>query len=113
MNEMAIGVIWAVVTAIVSLLVEVVPGLKEKWNDLKWKPLIMLGLSLVVPVALWALSCYGDMPFVDVTCGWQGAVNMVVAGFIAFLANQTTFAVGTRNTVNAQARVETPNCKCN
>jgi len=113
MDNELVTLIWSIVGAVTSLLVEVIPGLKETWNDLKWKPLIMLGLALGVPMVLWALSCYGGMAIVDVGCEWQGAVNMLVAGFTAFLVNQTTFAVVSRNTVNAQARVEASGCKCN
>jgi len=104
-NEMVV-LVWSIVNALVSVLLEVVPGLKDKWSDLSCKPLILLGFALVVPVALWGITCYGNITLVQVECEWQGAFSMLVAGFTAFLTNQTAFAVGTRNTSNAKARIE-------
>ena len=112
MTTEVITFIWSVVNALVSVMLEVVPGLKDKWSGLKYKPLILLGFALVVPVALWALSCYSGMAFVDVVCSWQGAFQMFVAGFVAFLVNQTAFSTSVRKLPNVQARVVKAECVC-
>lgn len=103
-NETVITFIWSIVNALVSVLLEVVPGLKDKWNDLEYKPAILLGFAVVVPLVLWALNCYAGMAFVEVDCAWQGAFKMFVAGVVAFLANQSTFSLKSRDLPNAVAR---------
>jgi len=112
MTTEVITFICAIVNALVSVMLEVVPNLKDKWSGLKYKPLILLGFALVVPVALWALSCYGGLAFIDVVCSWQGAFQMFVAGFVAFLVNQTAFSTSTRKLPNVQARVVKAACVC-
>ena len=112
MTTEVITFIWSVVNALVSVMLEVVPGLKDKWSGLKYKPLILLGFALVVPVALWALSCYGGLAFIDVVCSWQGAFQMFVAGFVAFLVNQTAFSTSVRKLPNVQARAVKAECVC-
>ena len=112
MTTEVITFIWSIVNALVSVLLEVVPTLKEKWSEMKYKPLILLGFAVVVPVALWALSCYAGMAFVEVECSWQGAFQMLVAGFVAFLVNQTTFSTQTRKLPNVVARVNGCNGEC-
>ena len=112
MTTEVITFIWSVVNALVSVMLEVVPGLKDKWSGLKYKPLVLLGFALVVPVALWALSCYGGLAFIDVVCSWQGAFQMFVAGFVAFLVNQTAFSTSVRKLPNVQARVVKAECVC-
>ena len=112
MTTEVITFIWSIVNALVSVLLEVVPNLKDKWSELKFKPLILLGFAVVVPVALWALSCYGGIAFVEVECSWQGAFQMFVAGFVAFLVNQTAFSTSTRKLPNVVARVNGCNGEC-
>jgi len=102
-NELATS-IWAIVNALVSVILEVVPGLKNKWSNLQYKPLILLAFALVVPVVLWVLHCYAYIQFLEIECTWQGLFNMLIAGFTAFLVNQTAFAVATRELPNAKER---------
>jgi len=94
-----------IVGAIVSILLEVVPRLKDVWNGWEWRRLTLLGLSLGVPLAIWALVCYANvaLPF-KVTCGGQGAFDAGVLGFITFLSSQTTYLVKARALPNAVAR---------
>ena len=112
MTTEVITFIWSVVNALVSVMLEVVPGLKDKWSGLKYKPLVLLGFALVIPVALWALSCYAGLAFIDVVCSWQGAFQMFVAGFVAFLVNQTAFSTSVRKLPNVQARAVKAECVC-
>jgi hypothetical protein len=94
-----------VVGVVVSVALETIPGLKDKWTSWKYKPITMFLLFLLVPVIAWALTCYAGLPlFTTADCTWQGAVYAAGIGLLAFLANQTTFAVATRNTENAVMR---------
>jgi len=45
-------------------------------------------------------------------CSWQGAFQMFVAGFVAFLVNQTAFSTSVRKLPNVQARVVKAECVC-
>lgn len=94
-----------VVGIVVSVALETIPGLREKWTGWRFKPITMFLLFLIVPLVAWALTCYAGLPlFTSVDCSWQGALHAAAVGLLAFLANQTTYAVATRNTVNAVER---------
>ncbi len=94
-----------IVGAVVSVLLEVVPRLKDVWSGWEWRRLTLLGLSLGVPLTLWALVCYARvaLPF-EVACGGQGAFDAAVLGFISFLSGQTTYLVKARQLPNVVAR---------
>ncbi len=98
-----------VVGAIVSVLVEVVPGLKKAWSKWEWRRLTLLGLSLAVPLGAWGLVCCAGvaLPF-EVGCGGQGAFDAAVLGFISFLSGQTTYLVKARGLPNVVARKPKP-----
>jgi hypothetical protein len=84
------------VGAFVSVLLEMVPYLKQVWDKAPWKPVVLVALFLVVPVGAWALTCYAGL---DITTGWactlQGALTALWTGFLALLGNQGMFALGT------------------
>jgi len=102
---MTASIIAGIVGAIVSVLLEVVPGLKERWSEWEWKPLTLFGLFEAVPLVAWALTCFAGMAIYDVPdCTWQGALAVMSVGFVAFMASQTTFTLATRKTENARAR---------
>ena len=93
------------VGALVSLALEIIPGLKEVWSGWRWKPLTLFGGFLVIPMIIWALVCYGDIDVgFAVVCGVQGLLQSLWLGFIGFLGNQTGYSVGARTTPNAVAR---------
>ena len=93
------------VGALVSLALEIIPGLKDVWSEWKWKPLTLFVGFLVVPVIVWALVCYGGINVgLEVICGVQGLLQGLWLGFVAFLGNQAGYTVGVRNTANALAR---------
>ena len=94
-----------IVGAIVSILLEVVPKLKDAWSEWEWRRMTLLGLSLGVPLALWALVCYAGvaLPF-EVACGGQGAFDAVMLGIISFLSSQTTYLIKSRSLPNSMAR---------
>jgi len=98
-------IIVVLVGALVSLALEIVPGLKDVWSDWQWKPLTLFVGFLLIPVIVWALVCYGGINVgLDVTCGVQGLLQGLWLGFIAFLGNQAGYSVGASKTANAQAR---------
>lgn len=100
------------VGALVSVGLEIIPGVKEQWNTWKYKALVLFGLFEAVPLVLWALACFANISFYPVdSCGVEGAIRAAVAGFVGFMATQTTYAVGTRNTPNAEARNTRCSCK--
>lgn len=94
-----------IVGAIVSILLEVVPKLKDVWSGWEWRRMTLLGLSLGVPLALWGLVCYAlvALPF-EVACGGQGAFDAVMLGIISFLSSQTTYLMKSRQLPNVLAR---------
>ena len=98
-------VIAMIVGAIVSVLVEVVPGLKDTWSKWEWRRMTLLGLSLAVPLGVWGLVCYAGvvLPF-EVGCGGQGAFDAIILGFISFLSGQTTYLVKVRQLPNVVMR---------
>ena len=93
------------VEALVSLGLEVVPRLKDKWTEWKCKPLTLFVGFLVVPLAAWALFCLGGIELgVEVFCGVQGALQGLWLEFVAFLGNQAGHAVVVDKTPNAMSR---------
>ncbi|HUX76117.1 MAG TPA: hypothetical protein VMY40_05690 [Anaerolineae bacterium] len=89
-------VVAAVVTAVISILLEVVPGLADKWGniDSTYKRLAWLIGCLVVPLAILGAGCLGlDLGVVSPACDKQGAVEAFRVGFAAYFTGQVTFAV--------------------
>ena len=84
----------SVVGFILSIGLEVVPGLKDKWATWKWKLLVMAGLNLLVGIGIWVLVCpMGvDLKMV-VECTVNGALTALYLGLIAFATSQTTYTV--------------------
>jgi len=92
--------------AIISILLEVIPGLKDVWSEWQWKPLTLLAVSIATPLAVWGLACHAGISFpFEVKCGMQGALSTVYLGFLAFLSSQTTYLFGTRKLPNVKARL--------
>jgi hypothetical protein len=90
-------IIAGVVAGAISIALEVVPGLREVWQGVgrRWKPAVVLALSLGVPlVATWA-ACRGIDIGLGALCQDPGSpqvwVDAVRLGFVAFLASQVTF----------------------
>ena len=89
-------VVAAVVTAVISILLEVVPGLAKEWDkiDSTYKRLAWLVGCLVVPLAVLGAGCLGlDLGVVAPACDEQGAVEALRVGFAAYFTGQATFAV--------------------
>ena len=89
-------VVAAVVTAVISILLEVVPGLAKEWGkiDSTYKRLAWLVGCLAVPMAVLGAGCLGlDLGVVAPACDKQGAVEAARIGFAAYFTGQVTFAV--------------------
>jgi hypothetical protein len=104
--KMTTELIVVLVCPLVSQGLEVVRELKEDWTNWKCKELTLLGGFLVVPTAIWALFCLGGIQLgIEVACGVQGALQGLWLGFVAFLGNQTGYAVATSRTATAKRRM--------
>ena len=83
------------VGVLISLLLEVVPGLAGWWEGLDgtWKRLGWLGLCLVLPLAVLGAGCAGlDLGVAGPACDVNGAVEALKLGFVAYFAAQGTYA---------------------
>jgi drug/metabolite transporter (DMT)-like permease len=97
MMELTDVAIAGLVAAFLSLVLEVVPGVADLWEkvDKKYKSLVVLVVSLLVPPAIVGLSCLGvDVGFGSVCpdpANPQLWVDAVLLGLAAFFASQVTF----------------------
>lgn len=94
--ELTAEIIAAVLAGIMSLALEVVPGLAERWQTVSatWKRLIFLVGCLVIPLALVGLGCLGlSLGVKAPACGKDGVVMAIRLGFVAYFASQATYAV--------------------
>ena len=90
---------------IVSILVEIIPGLREVWSEWKWRRASMLGLFLVVPLVAWILTCAATLSLPGTyLCTAQGVLDVVILGIVAFAGSQTTYLAVTRQSANARSR---------
>ncbi|HUW08360.1 MAG TPA: hypothetical protein VM537_01465 [Anaerolineae bacterium] len=95
-DSLTAEVVAAVVTAVISILLEVVPGLAKEWDkiDSTYKRLAWLIGCLVVPLAILGAGCLGlDLGVTAPACDKQGAVEALRVGFAAYFTGQVTFAV--------------------
>lgn len=87
--------ILATLAAILSLALEVTPGLAVKWNvlDATVKRLIWLGGCLGVPLMILAAGCAGlDLGVLAPACCAEGVIESLQIGFAAFFGSQVTYA---------------------
>jgi hypothetical protein len=91
-------VIAAIAGALVSLALEVIPGLKDVWEKTPWKPLILGGFFLVVAAGAWALTCYTNLEiWQNAFCCFEGLLLALWRGVVAWLASQGIFATAVRH----------------
>ena len=94
--ELTAEIIAAVLAGIISLALEVVPGLAEKWQTVgdTWKRLVFLVGCLLIPLALVGLGCAGiTLGVKPPVCGKDGVVMAIRLGFVAYFASQVTYTV--------------------
>lgn len=80
---------------LLSLAFSYIPGLHEKFNALEtiYKRLVIMGLLLIVAAGLFGMSCAGIVEFAaGAVCDRAGLVELLRALFLAFVANQATYA---------------------
>lgn len=108
LQEGLYAVLSGVVGFILSILLEVVPGLKDAWAKWPHKALSLLGAFVIVAVGWWALGCWTGLPLPDLglVCTWEGGVLALVYGVIGWAGTQSGFGTISRNLPNAQARIE-------
>ena len=82
------------VGVLVSLLLEVVPGLAGWWEGLgTWKRLGWLLLCVVLPLVVMGAACLGlDLGVGAPACEANGVVEALKLGFTAYFAAQGTYA---------------------
>ena len=89
-----------IVTAALSLALEIIPGFTDLWEGVakKYKPLVVFVACLLIPLIIIGVSCLGvDLGFGAVCpnpADSQMWVNGVLLGLMAFAASQGTYAVG-------------------
>ena len=94
-----------VVGGIVSVALEIIPGLRDFWSKWEWRRVSLLGLFLAVPIVAWSLVCTAGLSLPGTyTCTTQGAFDAAILGLVAFAGSQTTYLVITRQSANARLR---------
>ena len=94
-----------VVGGIVSVALEIVPGLRDLWSKWEWRRVTLLGLFLAVSLGAWALVCAAGLVLPGTyLCTTQGAFDAAVLGLMAFAGSQTMYLVITRQSANARLR---------
>lgn len=94
-----------VVGGIVSVALEIVPGLRDLWSKWKWRRVSLLGLFLAVPLGAWVLVCAAGLVLPGAyDCTTQGVFDAAILGLVAFTGSQTAYLVVTRQSANTRAR---------
>lgn len=86
---MEANVVAAVVAGVISLALEIVPGLRDVWQggvSFRYKPLVVFGLCLAVPLLALAASCAGLDLGTGAVCPAdlsQGVLDALLTGVFA------------------------------
>jgi len=89
----------AVLSAILALALELIPGLRKRWELLGWeqKRFAWLAGCLVLGAAPWILGCLGRVLNVNFAfVSWAGSCEVetlargLQMGFVAYFASQAT-----------------------
>lgn len=84
------GLFAAVVRALITVGLAVIPGAGTWWDTSEWRNAVTFGLCLVVAITAWAVVCplgWLEIPGYAPACDVGGALMSLYAGFIAFLFN--------------------------
>ena len=99
MTEELIITIWG---AILSVLLETVPGLSTWWESWEWKRAALLVGCFVISFSLLAL-CYGGAP-VGFACPepfiWAGLLEAAKVAVLAFVGAQAGFVILSKRLAN-------------
>jgi hypothetical protein len=89
----------ATISAILALALELIPGLRKRWETLGWeqKRFAWLVGCLILGAAPWVLGCTGRILNVTITfVSWAGSCEIdtlatrLQLGFTAYFASQAT-----------------------
>ena len=87
---------------LIGIVMQIVPGLNEKWEAWSWRKLVELGSSFVISFAAMALVCYAGAPL-GFECiplnSWAGIWCCIQAG----LAGWGAFGIGEAGRVTVGA----------
>ena len=95
-----------IIGILISVGLEIVPGVKKKWTEWRFKPLVLfLGFTLV-PVILWLLICLAGLDLkLTMDCSIEELIFAIVLGVTAFGGSQVAYKVGgVERLPNARAR---------
>lgn len=89
----------ATITALLALALELIPGLRKRWDALSWeqKRFAWLVGCLILGAAPWVLGCTGRILNLSITfVSWAGSCEIdtlatgLQLGFVAYFASQAT-----------------------
>lgn len=84
-----------------SIALETIPGLKQKWSDWEWKSLSILLGSVVISEAAYLL--FPEL-YPEVQDIWYGVLQALGVGVAVWWYASGTYAVATRRLPNARDR---------
>lgn len=89
--EQAISMI---VGAVLSIVLQTVPKVKNWWTDQRGKVIILIALHIGSAVILWVIDCVlGINTGIYMICNWEGLGKMGWTGTLGFISNQTTYGL--------------------
>lgn len=94
-----------VVGFVVSILLEIIPGLNLLWTSWRWRRATLLGMSLAIPLIAWQLVCRVSLSLPgEYICTSQGVLETFITSLVAFAGSQTGYLMVARQSVNARRR---------
>lgn len=105
-TQAIVAIVQFIIGLVLSLLLEIIPGVKEKWTAWKYKALTLFLLFLAVSIVWWVLGCFANIKWGshDLGCDTNGALQAIALGFLGFMSTQTAYGVASRKLPNAVAR---------
>jgi len=95
LSEVNESLIAAVVRGLIIILKTTIPPLKRWWEQSEWRNLVIFGLCVLAPLAMWFLECPPggawdpvDIPAFNPRCNLEGIIiDVLYAAAIAFMFN--------------------------
>lgn len=77
---------------VTSLVLDLVPCVRKRWANHRFKVLTLLIIHVGTGMVVWALSCVLGLNLgIYVPCGYQGLAEMGWTGVVAFTSSQLTY----------------------
>jgi hypothetical protein len=89
----------AILSTVLALLLELIPGLRKRWDELGWeqKRFAWLVGCVILGAAPWIVGCTGRILNISITfVSWGGTCEIntlatgLQVGFVAYFASQAT-----------------------